>query len=332
MVSILTVLLTFVLQGQTKVIPMPDLQKPETVLADQTQLYIVEGVNIYIYSLKDFKLIKKFGRKGEGPQEFVIAPQFGPLSVNVQTADIFVESIGKVLWFAKDGTFKKEQKLPTPLILFLQPFGKNFVGMGFDQENQKAMRKLNLYSDTFAKLKEIHKVDHNFQQGKGLSVLQNPPLSAVYDNKLFVAWENDFIIDVLDAEANKLYTIKQDIERRPVTDNDKKEITEFLKTSPASKDYFEFLKPINFPSQYPAMQVLFVSGGKIYLLTYKKEGKQNELLIMDLKGKLLKRVLVNLEMNTPIVPYPCTIEDGIFYQTVENPDEEGWELHVTEIK
>ncbi|MCU0287293.1 MAG: hypothetical protein MUF15_12980 [Acidobacteria bacterium] len=331
-IGMLIIIVTAVLQAEMRVIPMPDLQKPVTVSLDKTQMYVTEDIFIYIYSLKDFKLVKKFGKKGEGPQEFNLNPQIGPLIINVQTNDIFAHSFGKVSWFAKDGTFKKEQKLPNPIVLFLQPFGKNFVGMGFDQENQKAMRKLYIYDGSFAKIKELHKVDHNFQRGKGLNVLENPPLSVSFDNKLFVAWENDFIIDVVDLDGNKLYTIKQDIDRRPVTENDKKEVIEFLKTSPATRDYFELIKPINFPSNFPALQNIFVTGDKIYLLTFKKEGKQNELLILDIKGKLLKKMFIDFIMDTPLLPYPYTIEEGTFYQIIENEDEEGWELHKTEIK
>lgn len=335
MIFLVITMLAAILPAQTKIIPMQDLQKPEAVLVDQTQLYVTEGVFIYIYSLKDFKLIKKIGQKGEGPQEFMLNPAFGPLTINVNTDDIFIESFGKVSWFAKDGTFKKEQKLPSPLILFLQPLGKNFVGMGFDQENQKAMRKLNLYDDKFSKVKEIHKVEHNLQQGKGLNVLQNPPLNVVYDNKVFVAWENDILIEVFDTEINKLYTIKQDIERRPVTEKDKQDVIEFLKTSPSTKNYFELIKPINFPAYYPAMQSLFVTGDKIYAVTVNEQGKQTVVLVMDLKGKLLKQALITLTMDNPITPFPFTIHDGIYYQITETPgedDEVSWNLQVTEIK
>ncbi|MCX6578743.1 MAG: hypothetical protein NT166_01000 [Candidatus Aminicenantes bacterium] len=332
MVFLVITMLAAILPAQTKIIPMPDLQKPETLSVDQTQMYVTEGVFIYIYSLKDFKLIKKIGQKGEGPQEFMLNPAFGPLVINVQTEDIFADSLGKVSWFAKDGTYKKEQKLPSPLILFIQPLGKNFVGMGFEQEGQKLMKKLNLYDDKFSKLKEIKKVEHDFQQGKGLTLLKTFPLSVTYDNKLFVAWEADIIIDVLDPDINKLYTIKHDIDRRPVTEEVKKAVIEFLKTNPATKDAFEFLKPFNFPSHFPAMQNIFVTGDKIYLVTFKEEGKQNEVLILDLKGKLLKRALITLKMNTPIIPFPYAIHEGFFYQMAEAPDEEGWNLYVMEIK
>ena len=79
MVILLTVLLAALLGAETKVIPMPDLMKPQLILLDKTQMYITEDTSIFIYSLKDFKLIKKFGKRGEGPQEFIVNPQTGPL-------------------------------------------------------------------------------------------------------------------------------------------------------------------------------------------------------------------------------------------------------------
>jgi len=68
------------------------------------------------------------------------------------------------------------------------------------------------------------------------------------------------------------------------------------------------------------------------VVTLKEERKQTEVLILDLKGKLLKRALITLIMDNPITPYPFTIHEGVFYQTAEAPDEEGWNLHVMEIK
>ncbi|MGD2088646.1 MAG: hypothetical protein PVH61_20885 [Candidatus Aminicenantes bacterium] len=48
-----------------EVVPLPDLINPDGIQADRHQLYITERHSIYIYSLKDFKLTKKFGKSGE---------------------------------------------------------------------------------------------------------------------------------------------------------------------------------------------------------------------------------------------------------------------------
>jgi hypothetical protein len=42
----------------------PDILKPEFIQVDGDELFINEGPSIFIYSLKDFKLKKKFGKQG----------------------------------------------------------------------------------------------------------------------------------------------------------------------------------------------------------------------------------------------------------------------------
>jgi hypothetical protein len=331
-VILLMTLFATLLGAETKIIPTPDLMKPEALFFDKTQMYVTEGTSIFIYSLKDLKLIKKFGKKGEGPQEFMVNPQFGPLFIDVNTEDIIVNSFGKLSWFTKEGKFKRELKLSNPFILFIQPFGKNFVGIRFSI-GEKRMQILNLYDDKINELKEITKQEHFFQPGKGLRVLEPLPYTIVKDNKLFLAWEKDLVIKVLDTELKELYAIKYDVEKRKVTEEDKKEVINFLKTTPPTKDFFELLKPIHFPEYYPAMQIPCITGNKIYVVTFKKEddGEKTEILLFNMKGKFLKQVFIPIKMDTPIQPYPFNIHEGFLYQVVEDEEEEEWALHVSEI-
>jgi hypothetical protein len=47
-----------------KTIPLPELTNPAGILVDNDQIYIIQFPNIFIYSLKDFKLKKTFGKRG----------------------------------------------------------------------------------------------------------------------------------------------------------------------------------------------------------------------------------------------------------------------------
>jgi len=85
---------------------------------DDTQLYVTQEASVFIYSLKDFKLVKKFGSAGQGPQEFFLVPTV-PLTIDVQMDQIIAVSIRKVSYFTKQGEFIKEVKMKSMIFLFI---------------------------------------------------------------------------------------------------------------------------------------------------------------------------------------------------------------------
>jgi len=329
------VLACHLMGAETTVTPLPDINKPGFIYLDKEQMYVTEDTSIYIYSLNDFKLIKKLGKRGEGPQEFMLTPGVAPLFIDVSSNDIIVNSFGKMSWFTKDGTYIREFKLPNPLVTDLRPFGRNYVGTQFSIAKVRH-RILNLYDKKIEIAKEIEKIVHSYQEGKGLKVMKANPIHVIYDNKLFIAWKNDLFIKVLDSDLKELYTIKHPLERQKVTEEDKKKIIQFFKTNNETKAFFDMIQPITFPEVYPAILGMSVNGEKIYVVTYKsrdeKEDVQNtEILILDIKGKVLNKVTFPLKMKNPLRPSPFTIYEGKLYQLIEDPNKEEWSVHVTEI-
>ncbi len=322
-VVLLLVLFSISLGGKTKIFPLPDLMKPEhPPLFDKTQMYIIEGTSVYIYSLTDFKLIEKFGKKGEGPKEFMLDSQLATLFLTVYTNDIVIESFGKLSWYTKDGTYKKEFKLPNPLVTEIQPFGSHFIGEQF-AVGEERRQLLNLYDHQFNIVKEIVQKPHPTRKGKGLRLLEFMPISKVYENKLFLAWEPEPVIKIFDTHINPLYTVKLDEKPVKVSEEFKKKAIHYLKTWERTKDFFEQLKPIRFPGYFPAFQDIVVTGDKIHVLTWvEDEAEDDECLILDLKGKMLKRVFLPVKMGTPLIPHPFNIHKGSLYQVVENEEEE----------
>lgn len=318
----------------TKAWILEDLLKPEIIVMDETQMYITQEASIFIYSLKDFKLIKKIGKPGEGPEEFLIRRDFGGISPNVQTENIIVNSFGKLSWFTKNGKFIKEMKLPTFLLVGIQPFGKNFVALTLLRENQKDWFALNLYDQRFNKLKEIHRAEQVWEENKGLRLFEYPLLYMVYDNKCFITMEKGLTIKVVDTEINELYTIKHNIKPVKITEEDKNETINFFKTDPHLKNLYEMLKPLRFPKYYPAIRDFYVTGNKIYVITYKtaEQRTKTEGLIFEINGKFLKSVSLPLKIDRLQPPYLHRIHEGFLYRLEEDMDANQWWVHVTEIK
>jgi hypothetical protein len=341
MIVISLMLVTFMLGAKTRIAALPDLNKPEQQIGiDKDRMYVLEGTTIYIYSLKDFKLIKKFGKRGEGPREFMTSSVMGPMGalyIDVRDNKLLVKSMGKLSWFTKDGTFVKEMKSPFPIMMGALMFGKYVVIQKYEIAVVRH-QVLAVLNEKLEAVKEMSRMEDGFQPGKGIMVLKRNPVHAVYEDKLFVAWEEEFEIKVLDSKLKELYTIKHQLEREKVTEDIKKKIIHFFKTSPQTKNFFEMFKPIRFPRYFPAILGMFATGGKLYVLTFKTlsedevDVQETEILIFDIKGKFLKKVVFPLKMMDPIMPYPFAIHEGTLYQLIEDADEEEWAVHITKIK
>jgi len=314
-----------------KVTTLTEIMKPVSIQVDSTRLYVTEGASIYIYALKDYQLLKKFGNEGQGPGEFAIHPRV-PISLDVSTGDIIVNSLGKLSYFSKDGTFKREIKTTVTSLLF-QPMGDQFIGLSQVLDKQKLYNTVNFYDSNLKKIKEIYRSDTGLKgPGKGIEVLQKAFWFQYYDNKIFLPGEEDAALDAFDKNMNKLFTLRVESKRRKVTDEFKKEVINFLKTSQRTKDIYEILlKPVRFPDYFPTIQFFFAADNILYVMTWIRENEKNQFHTFDMKGKFLKKVWIPLVYQSYLELFPLAVNNGKLYQVIENMDDETWELHVSKI-
>lgn len=304
----------------------PELAKPASLLIAEDRIFIPDETTIYIYSLKDFKLVKKFGKRGEGPQEFMLNPILGELVIDVLPDTIVVNSMGKISLFSKEGDFKRSVKVRTMSTDF-KTIGSGFVGNLIASENGIFYVTVNIFDSTLEKQKEICKQKLATQPGKEINptVSRGPLFYVVEDNKIFVDTEAG-AIDVLDKNGEKLYSITHDYEKIKVTEDHKQKYKDFFKNDPSTKMYYTMMeKLIKFPEYFPAVRYFHVIGNKVYVLTFKEKDQKREFIIFDLKGKLLKKTMLPLQELSAIKLNPYTFKDMKFYQLVENKDE-TWEL------
>jgi hypothetical protein len=316
-----------------KVAVLPELMKPTFLGVDDTQMYVVEGATIYIYSLKEFNLLKKFGREGQGPQEFQIHPLL-PLTLDVSSNNIIVFSISKVSYFTKKGEFIREVRAKV-FSTGLQPFGDRFLGSMQTQEENVRYKVVNLYDSKLDKIKELYRVKDNFQKaGQGLKVLEKSFFYNDYKNRILLPGKDDATVDVFkfDNEMKKLFSIHLDQKKIKIDRKFKEVVIEYFKTTPGLKEQYEYIKPILFPDYFPRIFIFFAESDTIYVLTWKRENNKIELFTYDMKGKFIKRLMVPVYHETPVKPYPFTVNKATLYQLVENEEEEEWEFHMSVIK
>lgn len=309
---------------------MPDLLNPEYFVLDDQQMYIVEGITVSIYSLKDLTLKKKFGQKGEGPAEFIPDSQTNlPMFIDVQGKEIIVTSLGKVSIFSKTGDFIKELKMRTTPGRRFQPLGSGYAAYIVRAEGKKLMRSIMLYDRDLNPIKPIFQLEHLWEEGKGLKVFREPTSFITSKNKLYVTWHADFRVSVYDENGVLLYHLKRPYERLNVSNSIKEAVIDYYKTHPKVKRFYELIKPIKFPAKFPAIRQMRIADDKIYLVTFKEENQGFEYFIYQQDRKPLGSKILYLEKINPLQTYPFYIKNNCLYQLVEK--DESWFLHISQL-
>lgn len=333
-----------------KVGPLPEVMRPDNITVDGNEIYVVEGAEISVYSLKNLSFIRKFGKKGEGPGELQVIPNIYYNRVVVTPGYILAESFNKVIFFSKEGKSIKEKR-KIGQITKTVPIGENFVVKKFIiDENTITYSVIALYNPEMEMIKELYRQEFVQQRTSGgvkLNMVMDFIDFKVYDDKIFIEESvQGFIIEVFDGKGEKLYRIEKEYEKLKVTGEHKEKIILRFKTDPSIKEQGKALGGWNelkklftmkFSGTFPAIRSLEVSGGKLYVQTFKVVENKDEYVIMDLKGKIIKRVYVDAFENVPLTGELLgaklhTLQKGKLYYLVENEDEEEWELMVEDIK
>jgi len=326
------------------------LFKPQMIKVYDNQLFVVEGQTILVYSLKDLKLQVKIGKRGEGPGEFKYSPS-RTLIITVYPQHILAESRNKLVYFDKKGKFIREEKKVTGLLQTL-PLGENFlvhkIIYNTDGKNYFAVF---IYDKNFQPLKELYRQAFFTFENK-VFVMPDGLNYAIMGDKLLVEKSPDgFIVDVYDSRGNKIRRISRDYEKVSVPQARKDE---------AYKDYtnIPFLirmrrergdswvdnllksQSMVYPDYYPAIQDIAVDGEKIYVRTYRVKDNQEEYVMMDITGKVEKTIFLPKARKVDFLVQMqgdkkfYNIHKGKFYylKSVEEDDDEEWQIHVQTIK
>jgi hypothetical protein len=328
-----------------EVVPLPRMIRPDSVTVGKDYVYITDFPTVYIFNGKDFSLVKKFGRSGEGPQEFL---QFA--GVFIRGDDLFVCDYVKALIYTKEGKYKKEIRARNYIWRELMPVGDKFIGKGRFIEDKIEYVSLNLYDAALNHEKQVLK--YQFwgagYLGKMNNIVDYRNIQYIpYKGNIFVKpEEKNFIIDVYDKSGKRLYRIQRDYEKIPVTEVDIKRYHDYFRTySKVRRNYEQLKKKLGFYKVFPAIQTFTIADDKIYVVTYKRKEGDSEVFELNLKGKLLKTVFLPLfktdelffrsidnNIFRRINNSTFAVKDGKLYQIIANEEDESWELHVTDIE
>ncbi len=304
-----------------KIAEFPELLAPRSMAIKGDRLFVSEKEDVSLYSIKRGRLLKTLARRGEGPGEFMRRA-----NLNVFSRGVVAQSLGKLLLFDWDGQLI-EEKRHRMYDLFHRPAGANYVtfAMVIDEKNGIGKFVVRIKDGAFKTKKDLGEMVY-YDAKKATTpsgrIIRNAVghrlAYDVFENIVVVGnTANGFYLEVFDPGGRRLHEIKRSYSPVKYTGADQKEYMDSL-----SKEEKASLK-IVFPEHYPAYRSIYLGAGKLYVFTYKKKGGKGEVLVMDVKGNLLKTVYVTVIESG----WFGTVAEGKYYFFKDNPETETWELH-----
>lgn len=337
-IAVITLSTLTTLQAQVKTIAQFDLPlKDPFVVMDSKHLYIFDRTTrkINIFSRPGFKKIAQFGKRGEGPGEFIAIN-----SMYVTGDSLMVNSYPKISLFSKTGRFLEQLKCPVNVGSFI-PLGNNYIGRSYrtDRKTNKTTISYHLLDAQLKLKKEIYagEMDGRMSRsGNKTSIrLYAPTIRAVpYKNKLYIGATNKgFYFSVFNPDGNPLHQISKEHTPRKVTDAEKKLVLEGIRKGIGQQEWERRKAMFNyvFPDHYPAFASFAVDDGRIFVFHFPHTQTQ-DITILNLKGELLKKKTIPaLKRRSIIERHKYFMSMGRLYFLEDDPDKEIWELKTVQL-
>ncbi len=329
---ILLILIPLVVFSE-QIIKLSEINKPQKIYIDMDSIYITEGATIFMYSLKDYKFLKKFGKMGFGHGEMRLMPHMdgNKIEISFREKEIFIFSRNKVLYFSKNGEYLREIK--ALFGIWHKPLKHNFIGRSELRENNVYYLTINIFDNEFKIKKEICRFKSANQQGKKINFVGSKPSTyQIVNDKIVIdnRWEG--FVHLFNLEGDKLFDISVKPEKIKFTHDHKKGYFNYLKKHPALKNQWgQFRQRLTSPEYFPYFKHLLIGDNLIYIQTYKVKNENSEFLIYDLNGEFVKRLWIPIVCENVSEDYPYSIRNQKIYQLVENLDAEEWNLNINKL-
>jgi hypothetical protein len=241
----------------------------------------------------------------------------------------------------------KELVTPQPNLRWISPLKDNYVAVdvNFHRDTGELDYVLVLLNTQFKKTKILARADRytrvqftNQPPDKAKTyLLRHLAAHTVYEDKAFmVNTQKGFYFDVFDHQGNHLYSIDKndEVEKMKVDDAFKERLIDYVKLHDRAY-YDRFIrKNFLFHAHFPAIKNFRINDKKIFVVTYKEKDGMREMIVLDLKGKILDRIflpLKSIKLTRLVGGDTFSVSNGVLYELLENEKTEMWELFKTDI-
>ena len=322
-----------------KIAKFSDIYKPSMMEISNGEIYILDSFTVKAYSLEDYRFLREFGKKGEGPGELQSTSDTGATMI-VKGENIYLNSVYKIIVYDKTGKIIKEKKFRTYLVEAV-PIDAGYV-LTFYKWIDATAHAITMLSDrNFQEKKELYKA--RLPQSHKIKKISIPPFctyARTSKYKIFLFDQQKDVIKIFDKKGNPKPDITFGYDKIITTKGFKHKVMDYILSRPELKKIPEdikqkYLKRVYTPNVLPVFKNSWITDNRIYIHTYREKQNKSEFLILNKSGKVESKLYLpgSTKLNLRINPASTfTFYKGKYYYLKENLDREEWELHVMRLK
>ena len=88
---------------------LPEVLKPHMLCVSKGEIFVLDGPTVLVYSLDNPRLLRQFGKPGEGPGELLKVPFRGNM-LYVTSDSVFIDGYNKIIEYSRNGKLLREIK------------------------------------------------------------------------------------------------------------------------------------------------------------------------------------------------------------------------------
>ena len=260
---------------------------------DYMELFDVDPKgNIYIYSSEQLikfdnkgHYVQTFGRKGQGPGEYIYIHTVRIVSGKIS---VFDEQNAKFIFYNPDGTLHKEKKKTSGIFTFLAICLDNGNFLLRERQNlpEKGIRSFHysILDKSFKKITDLspsYWIEISYFNPRRISFLRNNMSYEISNDKIFVGSNTteDIEIEVYDLQGELFRKVKKESKKIRIPMDYKEKIVDRWKKSPVWEEW-ELKRKHYFPDYFHPFKEFWVDDEeRIFVETYEEGEMPGEYIL-----------------------------------------------------